>query len=102
MNKENSNKKPGCIFGRKDQPQQDRERLSAEFLKGLLDTYEELTAPISDLQALNMRDTPERAHFLLLLQIADYIPLGKSKAIIYAYKLGYLDAQHGGAGESGG
>ena len=65
-------------------------RPTREFLIGLVERYQERTAPITDEMAMDMMDTNETNHFFMLLQIADYLPMGKSRAIIDAYKLGYL------------
>lgn len=63
-------------------------------LKGTLqkidNEFKRRTAEVSD-------DIWELGDFLMLLNLADYLkPLGKSKAIIYALKVGYL-AGKGGA-----
>lgn len=65
-------------------------RPTQKFLIGLVRKYEERTAPITDEMAMDMMDTNETNHFLMLLQIADYLPMGKSRAILDAFKLGYL------------
>lgn len=66
-----------------------------EFLQKIVAKYEVRTAKISTEQAMDMMDTNETNHFLMLLQIADYYPMGKSLSIIYAYKLGYLAGKEG-------
>lgn len=65
-------------------------RPTQEFLMGLVAKYEKRSAPITDEMAMDLMDTNETNHFLMLLQIADYLPMGKSRAIIDAFKLGYL------------
>ena len=65
-------------------------RPAQDFLMGLVAKYEKRTAPITDEMAMDLMDTNETNHFLMLLQIADYLPMGKSRAILNAYKLGYL------------
>lgn len=64
-------------------------------LENLLKTYDKLTANICTEKAMDMMDTEEVNHFLALLNIADNVHMGKSKSIIYAFKLGYLEAQKG-------
>lgn len=66
-----------------------------EFLQKIVAKYDERTAEISTETAMDMMDTNETNHFLMLLQIADYYPMGKSLSIIYAYKLGYLEGKAG-------
>lgn len=71
-------------------------RPTREFLIGLVEKYEERTAPITDEIAMDLMDTNKTNHFLMLLQIADYLPMGKSRAIIDAFKLGYLAGKAAG------
>lgn len=71
-------------------------RPTQEFLMGLVAKYEKRTAPITDEMAMDLMDTNETNHFLMLLQIADYLPMGKSRAIIDAFKLGYLAGKAAG------
>lgn len=66
-----------------------------EFLEKILAKYEARTAELSNKTAMDLMDTNETNHFLMLLQIADYYPMGKSLSIIYAYKLGYLAGKAG-------
>lgn len=66
-----------------------------EFLEKILVKYEARTAELSTETAMDMMDTNETNHFLMLLQIADYYPMGKSLSIIFAYKLGYLAGKAG-------
>lgn len=61
--------------------------------QNLIQTYDNLTAEISNEKAMDMMCTDQLDHFLLLLKIADNIPMGKSKSILYAFKLGYLEGQ---------
>lgn len=68
---------------------------SMEFLQKIVAKYDDRTAEISTETAMDMMDTNETNHFLMLLQIADYYPMGKSLSIIYAYKLGYLAGKAG-------
>lgn len=72
-----------------------RKKPTKEFLEKILAKYEARTAEISNETAMDMMDTNETNHFLMLLQIADYYPMGKSLSIIYAYKLGYLAGKAG-------
>lgn len=66
-----------------------------ETLQRIIAKYDERTAEISNETAMDMMDTNETNHFLMLLQIADYYPMGKSLSIIYAYKVGYLAGKVG-------
>lgn len=52
--------------------------------------YDELTSGISDETAMDILDSPEKYHFLMLLKVADYFKLGKSWAILTAAKIGYI------------
>lgn len=66
-----------------------------EFLQKIVSKYEERTAELPTETAMDMMDTNETNHFLMLLQIADYYPMGKSLSIIFSYKLGYLAGKAG-------
>ena len=68
-------------------------QLTGAELKSLVKYYNYITVTIPDDEAMEMLDSPERWHYLTLLKIADYAPMGKSKAIIYASKMGYLYAK---------
>lgn len=59
-------------------------------LQSILTSYECQTAEITDETAMDMMDTEKKNDFLLLLKIADYAHMGKSRAILTAFKLGYL------------
>lgn len=74
-------------------------RPTKEFLDRIVEKYEERTAELTTEQTLNMMDTNETNHFLMLLQLADYYPMGKSTSIIFAYKLGYLAGKAGAENE---
>lgn len=64
-------------------------------LQRIIAKYDERTAEVTTEMAMEMMDTNETNHFLMLLQIADYYPMGKSLSILYAYKLGYLEGKAG-------
>ena len=66
---------------------------TAAELKSLAKYYTHRTAAMPDDEAMEMLDSPEKCHYLTLLKIADYAPMGKTKAIIYAFKIGYLYAK---------
>lgn len=66
---------------------------TAAELKSLIKYYNRMTAAMSDDEAMEMLDSLERFHYLMLLKIADHAPMGKTKAIIYAFKMGYLYAK---------
>lgn len=72
-----------------------KHRPTKEFLEKIVAKYEQRTAELSNETAMDMMDTNETNHFLMLLQIADYYPMGKSLSIIFAYKLGYLVGKAG-------
>lgn len=76
-----------------------RHKPTKEFLEKILEKYEARTAELSTETAMDMMDTNETNHFLMLLQIADYYPMGKSLSIIYAYKVGYLAGKAGAGNE---
>lgn len=69
------------------------DKTNTDFQK-LIQTYDKLTAEISTEKAMDMMDTDQRNHFLVLLNIADNLPMGKSESILYAFKLGYLEGQN--------
>lgn len=70
---------------------------SKEEAKRLSDYYKQLTAEVTDEKVLDLLDRPEKFDLLMLYRIAEYADMGKMKAIVYAFKLGYL-AGKGGAG----
>lgn len=59
-------------------------------IQALIQMFEERTAGISKEEAFNQLDTKTSWDFILLLRIADDAQLGKTKSILYSYKLGYL------------
>lgn len=59
-------------------------------LQSILASYKRQTAEITDETAIDMMDTEKKNDFLLLLKVADYAHMGKSRAILTAFKLGYL------------
>ena len=75
------------IFKRK---RKQAEKPTKQEIQELKSYYKGLTASISDRKAMDMLDSPERWHYLMLLKIADYAHMGKSRAILTAFKLGYL------------
>lgn len=86
----NTGKAKGGIFGRKS------DRPTKQELQELKTYYNKLTAAVPDETAMDILDSPERYHFLMLLKVADYAKLGKSWAILTAAKIGYI-AGKGGA-----
>ena len=62
----------------------------SQSLQKLIDEYNCRTAEITDKMAMDMMDTEKKNDFLLLLKVADYAHMGKSRAILTAFKLGYL------------
>lgn len=59
-------------------------------LQSILASYKRQTAEITDETAIDMMDTEKKNDFFLLLKVADYAHMGKSRAILTAFKLGYL------------
>lgn len=64
-------------------------------IQELKDYYNRLTAAVPDEMAMDILDSPERYHFLMLLKVADYAKLGKSWAILTAAKIGYIAGKGG-------
>lgn len=71
------------------------DRPTKQELQELKDYYNKLTAAVSDEMAMDILDSPERYHFLMLLKVADYAKLGKSWAILTAAKIGYIAGKGG-------
>ena len=66
-----------------------------EELQELKDYYNRLTTAVPDEMAMDILDSPEKFHFLMLLKVADYSKLGKSWAILTAAKIGYIAGKGG-------
>lgn len=66
------------------------DRPTKQELQSLTDYYKKLTAAVSDDFAMEMLDSPEAWHYLRLLKIADFRKMGKSFAIVTAWKMGYM------------
>lgn len=58
-------------------------------VKRLDDYYKELTAEMTDMEAMELLDRPEKNDLFMLCRIAEYADLGNMKSILYAFKLGY-------------
>lgn len=73
------------------------EKPTKQEIQELKDYYKGLTVSISDRKAMDMLDRSERWHYLMLLKISDYAKMGKSFAILTAFKMGYLQGmkEHG-------
>ena len=69
-----------------------REKSKKEIQK-LIKIYKKTTAEITDKMAMNMLDTDMQNDYLALLNIADHSHIGKSRAILTAFKLGYLQGK---------
>ena len=67
-----------------------RKQPTKEELQSILARYKRQTAEITDETAIDMMDTEKKNDFFLLLKVADYAQMGKSRAILTAFKLGYL------------
>ena len=55
--------------------------------------YNRQTAGITDKMALDMLDSDQRNDFLALLNITDHAHLGKTRAVLTAFKLGYMQGK---------
>ncbi len=62
-------------------------------LESLVKYYNSITAELSHDWALEKLDSEERCHYLMLLKIADCRRMGKTFAILTAFKIGYLYAK---------
>ena len=71
------------------------DRPTKQELQSLTDYYNKLTAAVSDDFAMEMLDSPEAWHYLRLLKIADFRKMGKSFAIVTAWKMGYMAGKAG-------
>lgn len=71
------------------------DRPTKQELQELKDYYNCLTSAVSDEMAMDILDSPEKFHFLMLLKVADYAKLGKSWAILTAAKIGYIAGKGG-------
>lgn len=85
----NTGKAKGGIFRRKS------DRPTKQELQELKTYYNKLTAAVSDETAMDILDSPEKFHFLMLLKVADYAKLGKSWSILTAAKIGYIAGKGG-------
>lgn len=54
------------------------DRLTKQELHELKNYYNRLTVAVPDEMAMDILDSPEKFHFLMLLKVADYAKLGKS------------------------
>lgn len=71
------------------------DRPTKQELQELKDYYNRLTAAVPDEMAMDILDSPEKFHFLMLLKVADYTKLGKSWSILTAAKIGYIAGKGG-------
>lgn len=62
-------------------------------VKSLVEYYKRMTAAMPNDEAMEMLDSPEKWHYLALLKIAGYTPMGKTFSILTAFKMGYLYAK---------
>lgn len=83
------------LLGRTQKPKKagKKDRPTKQELQNLTDYYNKLTAAISNDFAMDKLDSPEAWHYLRLLKIADYRRMGKTFAILTAFKMGYLYAK---------
>lgn len=60
-------------------------------LERIIKDYDALTKGLSNEWAMDKLDTPGKSHWVALLKISDfYHPTGGAKAILIAFKLGYM------------
>lgn len=71
------------------------DRPTKQELQELKDYYNRLTAAVPDEMVMDILDSPEKWHFLMLLKVADHTKLGKSWAILTAAKIGYIAGKGG-------
>lgn len=71
--------------------------LTKQELQELKSYYNKLAAAVPDEMAMDILDSPEKFHFLMLMKVADYARLGKSWAILTAAKIGYIAGKGGKA-----
>lgn len=76
------------------------DRPTKQELESLVKYYKEKTAAMSDDEAMELLDSPERCHFLMLLRIADFAKMGKTFAILTAYKMGVMAGKDGADNEA--
>ena len=69
------------------------DRPTKQELESLVKYYKKKTVAMSDDEVMELLDSPEKCHYLMLLKIADYAPMGKMKSLIYSFKMGYLYAK---------
>lgn len=66
------------------------DRPTKQEIQKLKSYYNRRTAAVPDEMAMDILDSPEKFHFLMLLKVADYAKLGKSWSILTATKIGYI------------
>ena len=71
------------------------DRPTKQEIQELKSYYNRLTVAVPDEMAMDILDSPEKFHFLMLLKVADYAKLGKSWAILTAAKIGYIAGKGG-------
>lgn len=67
-----------------------KKKESQKEVQELIEMYEKRTAAISKEQAMDLLTDGESWDFTSLLKIAESEPLGRSKSILYAFRLGFL------------
>ena len=71
------------------------DRPTKQEIQELKSYYNRLTAAVPDEMVMDILDSPEKFHFLMLLKVADYAKLGKSWSILTAAKIGYIAGKGG-------
>ena len=95
MNNKKLNNEKGRAAKKKGFFKKWADRPTKQEIQELKSYYNRLTAAVSDETAMDILDSPEKFHFLMLLKVADYAKLGKSWAILTAAKIGYIAGKGG-------
>ena len=95
MNNKKLNTEKGRTAKKKGVFKKWADRPTKQEIQELKSYYNRLTAAVPDEMAMDILDSPEKFHFLMLLKVADYAKLGKSWAILTAAKIGYIAGKGG-------
>ena len=97
MNNKKLNTEKGRAANKKGLFKKWADRPTKQEIQELKSYYNRLTAAVPDEMAMDILDSPEKFHFLMLLKVADYAKLGKSWSILTAAKIGYIAGKGGKA-----
>ena len=95
MNNKKLNTEKGRAAKKKGVFKKWADRPTKQEIQELKSYYNRLTAAVPDEMAMDILDSPEKFHFLMLLKVADYAKLGKSWSILTAAKIGYIAGKGG-------